>query len=118
MKLNINWYKNLIERLKPFADKDFQERVWLKGEGNEISSFIEATCQLFDDTALDYYLKNTNDIIVSEKCDEILHKLSCLVELIDEKLNTAKIINHQNMLKIRPLAKEAINLIEMHIKDK
>lgn len=116
MKESTDWYNSLIEALKPFSDKEYQERTWSRGEGEKISTFIEATCQLFDDTALSDFLDYNDKIIVSKKCDDILRKISSLIDAIDEKLNQIDIINHKSMTLIRPLAVEAIRLIEAKIK--
>jgi len=43
------WLKKTAEVLKEFSSREFQERVWLKGLGPEVSSYEEAICRLFDD---------------------------------------------------------------------
>ena len=42
----------LVECLRQLADRSFQERVWVRGEGPEVSSYVEMVCQLFDDTGV------------------------------------------------------------------
>lgn len=43
------WLKKTAEVLREFSSQEFQERVWLKGLGPEVSSYEEAMCRLFDD---------------------------------------------------------------------
>jgi hypothetical protein len=43
------WLKKTAEILKEFSSLEFQERVWVKGLGPEVSSYEEAMCRLFDD---------------------------------------------------------------------
>ena len=43
------WLKKTAEVLREFSSREFQERVWLKGLGPEVSSYEEAMCKLFDD---------------------------------------------------------------------
>lgn len=43
------WLKKTAEVLREFSSREFQERVWLKGLGPEVSSYEEAMCRLFDD---------------------------------------------------------------------
>jgi hypothetical protein len=112
MNLPKEWYNDLLTVLKEFSDKDYQIKIWLKGEGNEMSSFVEATCKLFDDSALSYYLDNTNEIIISNDFMDILGKISFLIDTIEKNIAIREIIEHKNMSKIRLLAKNAIILIE------
>ena len=112
MNLNPEWYNQVLDALRSFADKDYQERAWIKGQGEEISTFIEASCQLFDDTALTDFLEDTNKIVVSAECDNILREIGSLIETIDEGLRPVDIVNHNNMIIIRKLSKKAISLIE------
>ncbi|MEA5470555.1 hypothetical protein [Spirulina sp. 06S082] len=49
-------FKNIQTILKEFADAEFQERVWVRGEGEEVSNWTEAMCKLFDDYQFDDFL--------------------------------------------------------------
>ena len=46
---NIAWIHKILEVLDEFASEEFQERVWRRGLGPEVSSYEEAMCRLFDD---------------------------------------------------------------------
>jgi hypothetical protein len=37
-----------IETFTRFSDKDYQRRIWVKGEGPECDDFTETICQLYD----------------------------------------------------------------------
>jgi hypothetical protein len=43
------WISKILEVLDEFSSQEFQERVWLNGQGPEVSSYEEAMCRLFDD---------------------------------------------------------------------
>jgi len=42
------WRNRIASSLEDLGDEDFQRRSWLRGEGNEVSSFEEAVCALRD----------------------------------------------------------------------
>jgi hypothetical protein len=42
------WKKLMIENLEELSSLEFQERVWRRGEGPEVSSYEEAVDQFFD----------------------------------------------------------------------
>jgi hypothetical protein len=48
-----DWIAVVIKVLEEFSSQEFQERVWLKGEGPEVSSYEEAVNRFFDDYAAD-----------------------------------------------------------------
>lgn len=43
------WIEALSSVLEEFCSEEFQKRVWLRGDGPEVSSFVEAYCRFFDD---------------------------------------------------------------------
>lgn len=43
------WIGALASVLEEFSSEEFQNRVWLRGEGPECSSYVEAMCNFFDD---------------------------------------------------------------------
>ena len=42
------WIEQIAIALEGLGDRQFQQRVWLRGEGPEVSSFDEAVCALDD----------------------------------------------------------------------
>jgi hypothetical protein len=51
--------KNLLEIILDISDKEYQKRVWIRGEGPEIDDFTETVCKFFDngDSLLNEYKK-------------------------------------------------------------
>jgi hypothetical protein len=45
------WLAAIAQVVNEFSSQEFQERVWLKGAGPEVSSYEEAACRFFDDYA-------------------------------------------------------------------
>jgi hypothetical protein len=42
------WKDHIAGALTEFSSREFQERVWLRGEGPEVSSYIETVMRFFD----------------------------------------------------------------------
>lgn|GEM_PF-1481320 len=53
-----DWIKSLISVVKVVADKEYQERVWLRGEGPEVDSWDETINRFFDDYDADNFVEN------------------------------------------------------------
>ena len=47
------WLSGLLSTIREIGDESFQERVWLKGCGPEVSSYEEVMCRFFDDYAIE-----------------------------------------------------------------
>ena len=116
---------NLIENsliqieqcLKELADLKFQERVWVRGEGPEVSSYTEVVCQLFDDTALRDLLEAKKEKpLLSDELDSILLDLSKVVDSIDYRMDVNDILNHPEWPNVRRLASEALRMIDRQFK--
>jgi hypothetical protein len=71
----------LIDGLRDLADRSFQERVWVRDAGPEVSSFTELVCQIFDDTGLEDLLESGG--AGHELGAEAARELGTLSELID-----------------------------------
>jgi len=39
---------NLLEIIQDLSDKEYQKRIWIRGEGPEIDDFTEAVCRFFE----------------------------------------------------------------------
>ncbi len=56
------WIRNILACVQDFADKDYQERAWLRNEVNIPCTFEEMMCSLFDDNLIEEF--------INEKADE------------------------------------------------
>lgn len=72
----------MVQCLRELASTEFQERVWVRGVGPEISSYEELVCQLFDDTGLGALLASESASAVFG--DEALGHLLRLSAVVDE----------------------------------
>ena len=56
------WLRRILEAIRDLADEEYQERVWVRGNGPEVDSSTEAVCRLVEDydlaTFLDEAAKN------------------------------------------------------------
>ncbi|MDH5721908.1 MAG: hypothetical protein OEY94_01120 [Alphaproteobacteria bacterium] len=104
----------LLDGLKELSlDKDSQAVLWTDGSKDEIHSFDEAICYVFDDSALDYYMEKN-------KLEEFFPKEVCLkFKKLDKqikKIDTVdkypiEIINDPEMEKIRELSAQILELL-------
>jgi hypothetical protein len=98
--------------IEELASRDEQERLWLGRSQNEMSSFEEAVCGVFDDSGLTrafesgYLEKNYSD----EFCGKV-NELHRAIHSVPEKLRPQEIIDHPRMEKIRILAREMLEML-------
>ncbi len=55
------WLRRIRDATRDVADEDYQERVWLRGEGPRSISSTEAVCRLVDDYDLPTFLAEAAD---------------------------------------------------------
>ena len=48
--------ERLFDVLRVISDSEYQQRVWIAGEGEDVSSYEDTICELFDDLCFDEYL--------------------------------------------------------------
>jgi len=106
----------LLENLRELASEELQEELWLYGNENQMSSFTEAICGVFDDARLTRaletgYLKNN---FSSDLCQKA-KKLDQTINLVSEDLPPAEIIKHPNMSAVRVLSGDLLDLFESEI---
>ena len=107
------WQQLVIDTLKELSDESFQERAWVRGEGDGISSPLETVNQLFDDSGL-------GDLLVaggafSDGADMALRKLGNLVDAIDFERPIEDLLADSNWLKLRLLAAQAMHEVKKSI---
>lgn len=101
----LQWSEFMSMQLKEFSDPEFQYRVWLRGEGPEVSSFDEAINLFFDhyDGFLDLPAISSNQIL----SDALKEVYLTLKPITDEVMSDKKI--DEAFLK-SPLWKKVIEL--------
>lgn len=96
----------IIDALKELSDEAYQRRVWCGAGGQEMSSFCEAICGLFDDSGLGSALEtSTHRHIFSSNVDESLRELRVAISKINQSAPPADLIRDPKMQLVRELAK-------------
>ena len=106
------WLRRILEATRDLADEQYQERVWVRGEGPEVDSSTEAVCRLVDDydlaTFLDEAAKNAwvskDQIAALQRLDVALARHASNGEDPDD----ATRIQSPGWKKIRKLAKATL----------
>jgi hypothetical protein len=103
------WLRRILEAIRDLADEEYQERVWVRGNGPEVDSSTEAVCRLVEDydlaTFLDEAAKNA---WVSKDQVAALHRLDVALARYasnGEEADDAIRIQSPEWRKIRKLAK-------------
>ncbi len=99
-----------LETIAEISDKDFQERIWIKGLGPECSSFDEAICHFFDDgedillNYKKYNISNSQYQLLLILCKRIKKFSDNIPERIEDKI----IISEPEWHKIQKMAKKVL----------
>lgn len=101
------WQRLVLDALRELSDPSFQVRVWLRREGEEISSPGETVNQLFDDSGLGDLLED--GLVFSEEADSALRKLGKYVDTIDFERSVAEILADGRWQEVRQLASKAMS---------
>jgi hypothetical protein len=99
--------------LTELASREEQEQLWLGLSKDEMSSFEEATCGVFDDAGLTRavdsgYLRRK----FSEEINNKVASLSRLVAELPRNVHPREVINHPKMEDVRKLAQELLSLFD------
>jgi hypothetical protein len=84
----MTWKSSIYKAIKDISDLDFQRRAWLRLNGsNEVSSFTEICCTLFDDASFDDFVNQEPwaQTGLSESVRDEMRKLTQRLENYDEK---------------------------------
>ena len=106
--------RTLMVSLRGLCDVEFQRRVWLRGEGPEVSTFPETIAQTFDDTGLGLAMEKERDLPgVDAETLSVLKNLRQLTSAIDQYMDTEKLLEHPQMQELRNRARTALRLLEL-----
>lgn len=106
------WLANILSVVAQLADKGFQERIWLRGEGPEKSSWEETYCQMFDDFDLNGYLSNRD----SSLSDEQYNMLKKLRDALERFGSDAQVVDDTQELLASPDWHEVIRIAKDTLK--
>ena len=108
--------KRFLETIKVLSDKEFQERIWLKGLGPECCDFDEVICDFFDDS--EGIFPKYRKYGISEKQYQILLKFYKLLERYCDYTSEEGIVEAEIILKdpkwheIQEFAKKVLKAFE------
>lgn len=108
----MHWHdhKMTIEMLQDFTNRDLQHRLWtLDGSSGEVSSLIEFTCMLFDDTGLARALEKGRTGY-SVAAEDSLRQLNQAIRQVP-KCDPAVQVDHPTMERVRERALTALSEI-------
>lgn len=116
-----DWLNAIVAVLEELASQEFQERVWLRGEGPEVSSYEEAVNRFFDDYA-------TNELIDVEwrqagLTDDERKILATFRDTLDEFNELVPVLPHPREVlgnskwpRVRRAAQDALNELKKRTK--
>lgn len=112
------WLNTVRGAIGRFADIEYQRRFWVRGEGPECDSFVEAMCHLFDDISFEDFLEittagklpSTNQMAALNNFKETLDSFDRANLDITEESNVkdALIVNHPQWPEVCDQATAAV----------
>ena len=102
-------HKQVIGGLQQLRSEAEQRRLWLS-DGDEVSSFIEAYCELFVDSSLERAL-DSGETEFGAEVDRMLWDLDAVLIEIDDDRPVEKVIADPEMAKVRELASELLRRV-------
>ena len=102
--------RSLIDALRCLSDKRYQRQAWLASSGPVVSSFVEDTCQLFDDTGLSDALAR-REIVFGEEVDAKLREFAGIVANIEGNVDPSQLIEGQDTARIRVFGTSILTMI-------
>lgn len=111
------WLNGIQNAIREIANHEFQERVWVRGEGPEVSSFTEAICRLFDDYNFDDFLdEHWHNFGFSSQLYPMLDELRNRLNEYEEKETDAEIVRDERWDEIREFAKVVLLELDRELK--
>ena len=107
--------QSLLEGLLELSDETVQENLWDNADGNtdEMSSYEEAICFVFDDSgASRAFEKGQLETVYGADFTKRFARLDSLVGSIPIELSSKEIIKHPRMEEIREVASELVRLLK------
>ncbi len=107
--------KGLLYVIANIADPEYQNRIWIKGEGPQCSSFEETMCNFFDDYEAEDVLNKYKKYGLSSRQYRMLKKFyKCLRNYSDKTtaFYDIEIVNDLKWHKIQKMAKEVLEVFD------
>jgi hypothetical protein len=109
-----DWIGAVVNVLEEFSSREFQERVWLRGEGPEVSSYDEAVNRFFDDYAADELInvlwhQGGLDNDQRKKLAEFRDLLEVFNKLLPEVPHPREVLGNPEWPRVRAAARNALD---------
>ena len=116
MEVNrIQIMKFLLEIINDLTDKEYQKRIWIRGEGPEVDSFDDAVCNFFD--TADHVVQNHKDYKLTNEQYQILKKFRDRYDLFcDDNDFPEEFIDSPEWAEIIAHAKEVLKAFDYNQK--
>lgn len=106
---------HIREGLTELASEDLQYAVWVDPDDARVGSFVEAICQVWDDSGLSRALEKEPEAVQEMLGSDAVQRLeeldrACLA--IDQRLDDAVLIPSPAMDKVQRLAAAALDAID------
>ena len=105
------WLDSIDELFDELSSREFQNRVWVQGDGPEISSYTELMCGLFNDYSFDSFVEDSwQEFRLSDFLRSKLRQIKLLLTNYnkDDLLTDAQIVNDPKWLEIVEAAGEVL----------
>ena len=104
---------NFLGVIEDISDKEYQKRVWIRGEGPEVDDFTEAVCYFSD---MEFILENYEEYPITKEQYQILDKFrNAFDEFIDGPRPgylPQEFIDTPEWTKITEMAKEVLTAFD------
>jgi hypothetical protein len=110
------YMKMAMSGLDELGDAEFQQRVWVDGDPNVVSSFVECICTIFDDSGLGHALDRKKSVL-DPAIDSYLLQLSSTVSRFDDDRWPAEVAADPAMEEIRAMARKISRMIKEKFPD-
>lgn len=102
-----------LETIEGISNKEYQERVWIRGEGPEVDDYTESMCHFFDDG--DPIISNYKDYAITEEQLSLMLKLREAIRDFDSNIRFElgfDFIHSPEWSKIILIAKEVLHAFD------
>jgi hypothetical protein len=108
-----NILNNHLETISGIADREYQERVWIRGEGPECDDYTESICHFFDDG--DPIISDYREYAITERQLSLLVNLRKTVQDFNSNIRFAlgaDFLGSPEWAKITLMAKEVLQAFD------
>lgn len=98
------------DALRELSDEQAQRRLWMASGGPEVSSLIECSSRLWDDSGLADAL-DSGQVVYRPDIDAQFEALEGKLKVIDEMRPPAEILDDPRLIQVRSLAGQLLAAI-------